>query len=369
MQSSGGPSRRQLFRIGTSALAMARLAGAAPSGSRGGGDRVLVQLYLQGGNDSNNLIVPRESGAYAAYARARGGLAVPEADLIPVVATSGRAQVGFHPVAPELAELFERKALAVVANVEPVSEGERAWQYLPGGYAVPLWAARMAGIENVMTATGWMGLRSGIAAVTPDQPGREWDPEKVDAALAGAEEMRTVFPDNGLGRRLENAVRLIQAGTNLGAGRMVISCTLSGFDTHSDQAARQPALFRELSTALAAFYEATVEIGAARRVTLYTDTDGNRTLQVNERGGTDHALGGHQLVAGGAVLGGDFYGEMPSGALRSGDDISGKVAGGRRSGTSSTKRRCSSGSGWIRRGWLRCCGAPGKLCGSFRRRR
>ena len=62
---------------------------------------------------------------------------------------------------------------------------------------------------------------------------------------------------------------------------------------------------------MGAFYDATVELGIASKVTVFTMSDFSRTLRPGGSGagaGSDHAWGGHHLVLGGAVSGGDFYG-------------------------------------------------------------
>ena len=61
----------------------------------------MVCIYLVGGNDSNNMIVPLDSPAYDAYARGRGALALAKDSLLGV--QSGAAgSYGFHPNLPGL---------------------------------------------------------------------------------------------------------------------------------------------------------------------------------------------------------------------------------------------------------------------------
>jgi uncharacterized protein (DUF1501 family) len=62
---------------------------------------------------------------------------------------------------------------------------------------------------------------------------------------------------------------------------------------------------------LNAFWAAMNEIGMTNNVTLFTATDFGRTLGSNG-GGADHAWGNHHVILGGAVKGGQYYGQMPN---------------------------------------------------------
>ena len=135
--------------------------------------------------------------------------------------------------------------------------------------------------------------------------------------------IRTAFQDTVFGREMKAVAQLIHAAPRVGANNPVILCSKSGFDTHASEMAYQPNLFRDLSAALGAFAYAMDEIGAASRVTLYTETEFNRTLQVNKTGGSDHGWGGHRLVLGHSVMGGDVYGKFPGMALGGADDAVG----------------------------------------------
>jgi uncharacterized protein (DUF1501 family) len=108
--------------------------------------------------------------------------------------------------------------------------------------------------------------------------------------------------------------------STLGLSRQLFFCSLGGFDTHNTQAATHASLLTQLSDALAAFYAATEELNVADAVTTFTLSDFARTFQPNGNAGTDHAWGGHHVVMGGAVQGGDFYGRYPTLALNGPDD-------------------------------------------------
>ena len=105
--------------------------------------------------------------------------------------------------------------------------------------------------------------------------------------------------------------------------RQAFLVQVSGFETKQDELRRQADLFAELDSALVMFYKAVSDLGMAESVTVYTDTEFNRTLTPNKTGGSLHAWGGHQLVLGGSVLGGRIYGKFPSLEVGGADDASG----------------------------------------------
>ncbi len=130
----GGVTRRRFLRgcaaLGMTSLAstvfdLRRIAAAAPLA---GDYKALVCLFLYGGNDSNNLVVPR-GPEYPAYAAARGNLALPQALLRPITPLAGDGrQWGLHPSLAGLQGLFAQRRMALLANVgplvAPVTRGE-----------------------------------------------------------------------------------------------------------------------------------------------------------------------------------------------------------------------------------------------------
>jgi len=144
----------------------------------------------------------------------------------------------------------------------------------------------------------------------------------VNNALDAAPVFNTIFPQTPLGNQLRTVARLIAVKDTFEMQRQVFFVGIGGFDSHDDQVQNQPALLGGISTAMTAFYNATVEIGMAGNVTSFTQSDFGRTLTSNGDG-TDHAWGGNQLIIGDAVLGRDIYGTFPSLALNGADDVGG----------------------------------------------
>jgi len=105
--------------------------------------RALVCVYLYGGNDAFNMLVPASGTARTAYAAARGALALPAGDLLalhPLAAPSDGSQYGFNPAMPQLAALFNQSGsspLAIVANVGPLLHPITKAEYEAGTVPVP----------------------------------------------------------------------------------------------------------------------------------------------------------------------------------------------------------------------------------------
>ncbi|MGO9513289.1 MAG: DUF1501 domain-containing protein, partial [Steroidobacteraceae bacterium] len=131
--------------------------------------KALVCIFLYGGNDANNTIVPLDSAGYANYAQTRSYLALAQAQLLPLAAASGAPQYGLHPSLPGLASLWASGNLAVVANVGTLVQPLTKAQYLSTATAKPQslfshidqqhqW---QASISNTSSAnSGWGGRLS-----------------------------------------------------------------------------------------------------------------------------------------------------------------------------------------------------------------
>ncbi|MDC8015495.1 DUF1501 domain-containing protein [Tahibacter soli] len=127
-----------------SALGTLNLVNAAVANTNGGifpDYKALVCIFLLGGNDSFNTIVPRSAPHYATYATSRGGLAVPQGQLVAIDPLAGGlpgdgASYGLHPSMPHLATLFNDGHAAVVGNVGTLLWPTTQQQYQ--GNLVPL---------------------------------------------------------------------------------------------------------------------------------------------------------------------------------------------------------------------------------------
>jgi uncharacterized protein (DUF1501 family) len=161
-------NRRGLIRIGAATVGSLALRpfGLLPALAQNGPDyRALVCVFLFGGNDSNNTVIPMDDVNFQAYTSIRGSLALSAAELTaPVTSVSG-APYAFHGKLTEVASMFASKELAVVANVGSLVQPVTRAQYQAQQAALPLnlfshsdqqlqWQTSVA---QGRSSTGWGG--------------------------------------------------------------------------------------------------------------------------------------------------------------------------------------------------------------------
>lgn len=119
----GGVAATSMLGSLTTMAAAAQLSGSMPFTNY----RALVCVFLHGGNDSFNSIVPISAPHHATYHAARPALAVPLAQAQPHALTpqagglpGDGASYGLHPSLAPLHPLFQQQRLAIVANVGPL---------------------------------------------------------------------------------------------------------------------------------------------------------------------------------------------------------------------------------------------------------
>jgi uncharacterized protein (DUF1501 family) len=144
--------RRKFLRAaaaGGVAFAFGRAPGtvyAQVAGSGGFSDyKALVCLFLFGGNDSWNMLVPTSTADYNIYSASRGGgttssLAIDQAALLPlspVTALPNGLTLGLHPTMSGVQQLFAAGRAALIANVGPLIRPTTKAQYQTTGWDLP----------------------------------------------------------------------------------------------------------------------------------------------------------------------------------------------------------------------------------------
>ncbi len=364
--------------------------------------KALVCVFLFGGNDYANTLVPYDQASYNTYQSFRSNVALARDSatatlLNPATPLPGGRQFALAPGLAPLVPVFDAGRMAVVLNIGTLiapttkaqyqaksvplppklfshNDQQSFWQasspegassgwggrmgdlfaagngnatftcisvtgnavYLAGKTAVqyqvtsggsvavagvktPLFgsSACSQALQAQLTASRTHLFESEYARVT--RRSLEAD-SQLTAALAGVN-VTTAFPaGNSLGDQLKMVARIIAARNALGAKRQVFFVSLGGFDTHDGILDTHPGLMTTVGNALAAFNQATTDLGVANQVTTFTASDFGRTLLSNNDG-SDHGWGGMQFVFGGAVKGRSYVGTAPALGNDGPDDV------------------------------------------------
>ncbi len=180
--------RRFLGQLGSAGIGFAtlpwlQLGGATSAAAQtlpaGDDYRALVCILLAGGNDSFNMLLPTSADEYADYRTARGDLALPSADLLPLADThTGGRSFALHPGMGELQQLFDQGQAAFVANVGTLVEPITLEQFESGTGHVPLGlfshadqiAQWQTALPDRRSATGWGGRLADVLSGLNDDP-------------------------------------------------------------------------------------------------------------------------------------------------------------------------------------------------------
>jgi len=139
---------------------------------------------------------------------------------------------------------------------------------------------------------------------------------EFSAAITALPPLQTIFSQTQLSQNFRMVAQTIQARQALGMCRQTFFISMGGWDHHDEVLVNQENMLPVVSAALSEFNSAMIELGVQNDVTTFTASDFGRTLTSNGRG-SDHAWGGNHMIMGGAVRGGDIYGQYPNLALGS----------------------------------------------------
>ena len=354
-------SRRLFIRDGVASVTLGLAAPAflsAIAQAQGIGSRRLVVVYLGGGNDALNTLVPYQDQSY--YSR-RPTIAIPAGQVLQVGTDAAGRALGLHPRLGGLLNVFNEGRLALVQRAgyqnssrshfeatdifgtgNPSTSSGSGWlgrylDTLPRPVdALAAWnttsdtpRALVSGqvgvpaISNANTYTFASPNRGSAAtqerataeamAANPS-PGRPHlafvnstsrsAMETIDRAARALSYAPTVtYPNNGFGLALRTVAGAIVAGI----GSKVYWVQTGGYDTHAQQGAAGGSygdLMGTLGDGLWAFYRDVQNRGLASDTTVVVFSEFGRRVSENGSSGTDHGAAGLMMVLGGSVRGG-----------------------------------------------------------------
>ena len=126
--------------------------------------KALVCVFLNGGNDGNNMLVSLDQYNDYSNARSAAGLAIGQGNLLAISPVSG-GSYGLHTNMPEMRDLFNQGKLAILCNNGPLVEPLTRTTYQNGTGKKPLQLFShsdqvqlfQTSIANTVSQTGWGG--------------------------------------------------------------------------------------------------------------------------------------------------------------------------------------------------------------------
>jgi uncharacterized protein (DUF1501 family) len=359
-------SRREFIRGGVAAFTVSF---AAPSflseiaRAQGARSRNLVVVYLAGGNDALNTVVPYTDPFY--YSR-RPGISIPAGQVLQIGTDSAGRALGLHPRMGGLRTIFNDGRLAVIQRTgylnssrshfqgsdiwntaDPQSPTSMGWlgRYLETIPLDPLsgWSTQREVPRALMSKTvavpgipdprtyafaspnpapenGYERVAATrIASHVPvDRPHLAFINSRTTAAFETLDRVNSVadylgttaYPNNGFAL----ALRTVAGAISRGLGTRVYWVQTGGFDTHANEgnqgAGAYATLMSTYSDGVAAFYTDLKNQGLLGDTLVLQFSEFGRRISENGTGGTDHGAAAVMMAIGGGVRGG-IYGTAP----------------------------------------------------------
>jgi len=362
-------TRREFLRDGVAACTVSFAAPAFLSDialAQGARSRNLVVVYLGGGNDALNTVVPYQDSFY--YSR-RPAIAVPVGQVLQIGSDSSKKALGLHPRLTGLRTIFNEGRLAIVQRTGYPNSSRSHFQGVdiwgtanPNNTAGLGWLGRYLDTlpAPVDTLAGWNATRdtpralvartvavpsipdarnyslaspnggveaqherltaTRIASHAPvDRPHLSFVNGTMAGALATLDRVASVnayaptvtYPNNGFAL----ALRTVAASLTQGIGTRVFWVQTGGFDTHAGQGPAGGGAYANLmgtfNDGLLAFYTDLRNQGLLNDTLILQFSEFGRRITENGSQGTDHGAAGAMMAIGGAVRGG-IYGTAPS---------------------------------------------------------
>lgn len=324
-------------------------------------DRILVIIYLGGGNDGLNTVIPLEY--YSKYNELRSNIAIPENQVLRL---AGNLETGFHPAMTGMRSLYDEGKLAIIQGVSYPNPdlshyrstdiwmtGVDASQYATSGWAGRYLSDRFPGYptnfpnsemeDPLAVQIGQIGTTALLGSnqsmgITLQNPNSFYqligEPDiSVDSSLpccdageltafirqqqaltvgyaseikaaADAGKNLAAYPDASAKNELADQLKIVARLIHGGLKSKIYYVELGGFDTHSGQVGTSTTegphaqLLKKLSDAIAAFQNDLKLQGTEDKVLGMTFSDFGRRATSNASLGTDHGVGAPMFVFG-----------------------------------------------------------------------
>ena len=325
---------------------------------------VLVLVELRGGNDAVNTLPPLTG----AYRDLRPTLSLAESEILTSTALAGH---GLHPSLSPLLPFVESGRMATLAGIgfdDPnrshfvsMDRWARAdrlddslgwlgrWlDMLPDELTslgatslgavgeVAIGASKRATVIDDVTAFTFPStLSNATIRILGEQPSNDPIVAAAQRAFVNsvgsieefdeiADAVRARTPERdvdalGLQSGAYTAGLAVAAEMILGdVGTRVVTISVNGFDTHSEQLESHAALLADLANGLSRFWATLDDAGAGDRVLLATTSEFGRRVGQNASEGCDHGAAGVSFLMGNGVNGA-LFGSLDTGDLLDGD--------------------------------------------------
>jgi uncharacterized protein (DUF1501 family) len=362
-------TRRDFIRDGVAAFTVSFAAPAFLSDialAQGSRTRNLVVVYLSGGNDALNTVVPYQDPFYASR---RPAIAIPAGQVLQIGSDGSGKALGLHPRLAGLHRIFNEGRLAIVqrtgyanssrshfqgldiwGTADPSSPTSVGWlgRYLdtlpPPTDALAGWnaardmpralSARTVAVPTIpdprayalaspnsgVEALSERNAATRMAAYAPaDRPHLSFVNGSLRGALDTLDRVGSVnsyvpslaYPNNGFAM----ALRAVAGSIVRGIGTRVYWVQTGGFDTHSNQGnaggGGYATLMGTYGDGVLAFFTDLRNQGLLNDTLIVQFSEFGRRISENGSQGTDHGAGGVMMAIGGMVRGG-IYGTAPS---------------------------------------------------------
>jgi uncharacterized protein (DUF1501 family) len=317
------------------------------------GNRKLVIIQLSGGNDGLNTVVPYQDDVYY---QLRPGLGIEKSKVLTI-----NEEQGFNPALTGLKNLYDQGWVSVVNSVgypnpdrshfrsmdiwQTASESD---QYLTTGWIGRYLDAACAGTcvpYHALEVDDTLSLAmkgEKVKALAVQNPKKLYDnahqaflgkiqnarpehePENVSYLYKTMSETissagylyekskiyksKTTYPNTELGKKLLTVSELIGSGVETS----VFYVSISGFDTHVGQAAKQGRLLQEYAEAVEIFIRDLKSLNRLDETLVMTFSEFGRRVAQNGSGGTDHGTANNLFLIGGKLAKPGFFNPAPN---------------------------------------------------------